>query len=99
MRVFPIDMEDGRGAVLTTDITRIVPAHRKAGWSVIYTTSDPDGLVVKGNSNELCAVWHAYLEGLCADDFDSDDDGDDGLLDDSEDVSGAESDPDDQGDD
>lgn len=96
MRVFPIELQSGTGGVLTEDITRIVPHHRQAGWSLIYTLSDPDGLMIRGDSKELCAVWHTYLEAIDADALLGDDDDDDELLDGAEAVPGAREDSDDE---
>ena len=73
-QVFPIEMTDGTGYVLTKEISSIMPHQRKKDWSVLFTDAIPDGLDIKGAPDELAAKWEAYLavadltaEDLCED--------------------------------
>lgn len=93
MRVFPITLHCGEGGVLTEQITRIIPHHAKDGWSVIYTDADPAGLMIRGDSRDLCSIWWQALEDIYESDM-ADPDLDDGLCGDA-DLPGDGGDPDD----
>lgn len=94
-----IELAAGKGAVLTEDITRIIPHQSRADWSVIYTYSDPQGLEIRGSAEELCITWITYME-LLYEELDLDDgDDDDELYDSAEDMSGESGASDDQADD
>lgn len=60
-QVFPIEMADGTGYVLTKEIASILPHQRKKDWSVLFTDAFPDGVDIKGAPDELAAKWEAYL--------------------------------------
>jgi hypothetical protein len=61
MLVFPIELQSGKGFVLTQEVTAIMPHQTKKGWSVIFTDSLPLGLDIKGSAGELAEIWNEYL--------------------------------------
>lgn len=61
MLVFPIELESGKGFVLTQEVSAILPHQSKKGWSVIFTDSFPLGFDVKGDAGEMSQRWNNSL--------------------------------------
>jgi hypothetical protein len=66
MLTFPIDTKHGPGAVLLVEIRSIMPtmSEKELGWSLIYTDSMPEGLLIRGNPRDLVARWEVQLQVL-----------------------------------
>lgn len=61
MLVFPIELESGKGFVLTQQITSIMPHQTRKDRSVIFTDSIPNGLDIIGKAGELAEQWNQQL--------------------------------------
>lgn len=62
--ILRVELNEGFGGVAADEIHMILPDVNKPDThSVIYTTIYPSGITVKGNSNDVCALWWAHIEG------------------------------------